>query len=450
MPRRPPDLQNSLWNSIRVRLTAAFALATAALMMLTGGGILWYARHDAETDADNLLLAAANKVRRELNEASSVGEISELLRDEHDLTHQKLVLLVVDAQGRIERQSQDNIPFWPHPHHHRWRTASVPMGSSQIIVGMPWESTERTLEADALLLAVLGSVVLVAVTLGAWLLVGQALSPLLRLAQQANAATTDSLRVRLIPSSRDTEIVALVNTLNGLLSRVSDAAAARGRFYAAASHELRTPLQALSGHLELALTRPREAQEYQGVIQEAHTQSRRLISLTQDLLLLNQLDSAPVPAPAEVEVGEMCDRALSLLAPRIAERGLILQADWKEPLTIFAPPHHLEMLIRNLLENAVKYAKTGGIVRAAPQADTRTLEIFNACDPIPQWDEKKLFEPFYRLDESRNSKTGGNGLGLAICKAIADANGWRISLEQIEGGVLVRVIFPESALSLPQ
>ena len=357
-------------------------------MLLTGGGILWYARHDAEQDADNLLLAAAKKVRRELKETSSFGEITEILKDEHDLTHQKLILLIVDAQGRIVQQSEDPSPIWPRHRRDAWRTAAVAMDSRQVIVGMPWESTERHLNSETVLLTTLGGIVLIAVTGGAWWLVGQALSPLLRLAQQANAVAPDNLRVRLAPSSRDTEIVALVDTLNGLLSRLSEAAAARGRFYAAASHELRTPLQALSGHLELALTRPREAHEYQDVVQEAHTQSRRLISLTQDLLLLNQLDSAPVPAPALVEVGEMCERALSQLAPRLAERSLVLQADWTTTLTISAPPHHLEMLIRNLLENAVKYASEGGLVRVSPQADTRTLEIFNTCDPIPHWDEK--------------------------------------------------------------
>ena len=432
-----------LWNSIRVRLTAAFALAAAVLLLLTGGGLLWYARHNAELEADNLLLAAAQKVQREYKMPESDNDLNEMLNDERDLTHRTFVLLIVDVQGNVLQKSQKHIPFLSRSHASDWRTLTQAMGSNRITVGMLWEPTEHNFKTMAMLLTSLGIFVLLAVTLGAWLLVGQALSPLPRLALQAHAATTESLRVSLAPPSQDTEIVALVDTLNGLLRRLSEAAAARGRFYAAASHELRTPLQALSGHLELALTRPREAQEYRDVVQEAHTQALRLISLTQDLLLLNQLDSAPMPALEAVEVGEMCERALSHLSALIGERHLVLQADWSETLTIEAPPHQLEMLTRNLIENAVKYAEAGGTVRVDLLPATHTLEIFNACAPIPQWDEKKLFEPFYRLDESRNSKTGGNGLGLAICKAIADANGWHITLSQVAGGVLARVHFPE-------
>ena len=97
------------------------------------------------------------------------------------------------------------------------------------------------------------------------------------------------------------------------------------------------------------------------------------------------------------------------------------------------------MLLRNLLENAVKYAADNGKVRV--RCGTNSFEVFNECAPTSGWDDEKIFEPFFRPDASRNSQTGGNGLGLAISKAICDANGWQLQVHQTDGGVMARVVF---------
>ncbi len=106
------------------------------------------------------------------------------------------------------------------------------------------QTNRRRLEFLALTALVIGLT-----GLGTWMLVGKVLSPIGKLSTQAATASTDRLTVTLQTPSADTEMVGLVGTLNGLLSRLAQTSAAKGRFYAAASHELRTPLQALSGHL---------------------------------------------------------------------------------------------------------------------------------------------------------------------------------------------------------
>jgi signal transduction histidine kinase len=100
------------------------------------------------------------------------------------------------------------------------------------------------------------------------------------------------------------------------------------------------------------------------------------------------------------------------------------------------------MLIRNLVENAVKYATAGGQVRVyIPSSAGRKLEITNDYSSHERLIAEELFEPFFRPDASRNSSTGGNGLGLAICRAIALANGWNVRLEQDDTGVSVIATF---------
>ena len=432
-------------NSIRARLTLSFSLATALLLLLTAVVTAYYIRYDAEHDADALLSAAARSAQEKAAEDANDAAAIDFEGVEPDLADSSVSIIVMDGGGHILRRTKNHALPWPLPERGGWRIVTLKTGDKTAVAGLPWRATERALRNQILALAGVCGIIFFAVTAGVWLIVGQALTPIRRLSAQAQASSADNLRIQLSPSSQDAEIVELVNTINGLLSRLSDAASARGRFYAAASHELRTPLQALSGHLELALTRPRSAEAYREALAEAQTQAQRLMSLVRDLLLLNQLDAGTRPASEPVDLAACCDHALNQMASVISDRRLCIESQWANEIDIAAPPTHLEMLTRNLIENAVKYATEGGEVRISFAENKQVLEVFNSSEPIPNWDGEKLFEPFYRLDASRNAKTGGNGLGLAICKAIADAHGWKIAIAQVPGGVRATVTFEEKS-----
>src|SRR5262249_28045507 len=181
-----------------------------------------------------------------------------------------------------------------------------------------WWKTRAALLSQGALLGVLVLFLAFFTATGVWLLVGRTLQPIRGLARQADAASAASLEVQLKPPSEDAELVELVATFNRLLERLTRPRAARGRFYAAASHELRTPLQALSGHLELALTRPRTSDEYQSVVEEAFGQTRRLMRLVRELLLLNQLHQQASTPPAEpVDLAETVEGILFQLRPAL-------------------------------------------------------------------------------------------------------------------------------------
>jgi signal transduction histidine kinase len=99
------------------------------------------------------------------------------------------------------------------------------------------------------------------------------------------------------------------------------------------------------------------------------------------------------------------------------------------------------MVVRNLVENAAKYAEQGGEVEVRIDPAGPGFEIFNTCRPVPEWLPERTFEPLYRPDASRNAATGGNGLGLAICKAVCDLNHWPLQVQQVNGGVRANVLF---------
>jgi signal transduction histidine kinase len=345
---------------MRARMTSTLVLSIALVMLLVCGGILWYAKHSAERNADVVMSAMAERIGHDL---ASEGPRAGFEDEERDLKAAGLAFLIADAQGRVVRPWPGPAPVWPRKND-GWRVVTTRSGAYTIVVGLPWDKTARVLQNQAAALLFLGLCVILTAGIGAWWAVGRTLSPIGALSRQATAATGESLRVRLSAPSEDTEVVELVATLNGLLERLADTAASRGRFYAAASHELRTPLQALTGHMEMALARERTREEYRAGFEEAYQQARQLTSLVRDLLLLNQLDAAPTtPALETVNLADICERVLRHYVGLIAERWLQVQTEALTDDEILAPQTHIDMLVRNLIENAVKYATPGGVVR---------------------------------------------------------------------------------------
>ena len=426
-------------NSLRARMTLAFACAIATLLLLVCGWLAWYSRRVAEDEVRARLKDVASKVSEELREDGGRVILPKYAREKAaELRPDGLTVTLASAIDQnapsVLRTTSDA----------NWRVVTIPAGTDTIIVGYGWGKKERALRAQANDYICLSVLVTAAAALGAWLLVGRALAPIDVLTAEAQAASVESLSVHLTAPSPDREVVRLVATLNGLLGRLAEASTARGRFYAAASHELRTPLHTLSGHLEVGLSRKREAAQYRETMEEAYRQTQRLTALVQDLLLLTQLQNAASAPPQEsVSLTEFCEESILFYTPLAAARRLQLRCALGQEMEILAPPTHIEMLTRNLIENAVKYAAEGGAVQirlTALEAKTE-LDIFNECPPLPLQDINQLLEPFYRPDESRSSETGGNGLGLALCHAITLANHWSLRLRQEPDGFRVTVRF---------
>ena len=321
---------------------------------------------------------------------------------------------------------------------HKWRWAFGNYKQYAVQLIQPRKPIESTLPQTLFGLSV---IVIGAAAAGTWFMVGRVLLPIRALAKQSSTASAAHLSVKLEAPSKDAEMRDLVDTLNGLLDRVYETAEIKGRFYAAASHELRTPLQALSGHLELAVSRKRSADEYEAVVKESYIQTRRLISLVQGLLFLHQVDSRSNSPQEPVNLTDSCESALEMMHGQLTSRNLKLEESLQSHVQIQAIPSHAEVLARNLIENAVKYTTEGGSLGVFLKIENENvlLEVVNDFPENVKIATENVFEPFYRDDTSRNSKTGGNGLGLAICRAISTANGWEVHLVQ-DGGKIKAVV----------
>jgi signal transduction histidine kinase len=444
-------MQAFLWRrtpSIRARMTGTFAIAIALILFTSGFFLSRQTRRSAEKRAHELLTAATQRAKIEGAEKDNQGKsLLHLAKHEQgELTVGGLSLLVLDAKQKTLWRSHHEVPPWPPDRktQRKWRFNSYVDQNQTLVFALNFDEIDADLSERERLIALLGLIIWGATTLGAWLLVGRTLSPINDLSHQAQNASIERLKVRLSPPSRDAEIVGLVGTLNGLLERLEKESQARGRFYAAASHELRTPLQSLIGELDVILDRPREAADYREALEVVRGQSLHLTSLVQELLQLNQLEMIEPPPSQRLNIADIIDRALFAYQEQITRNELRIERELPDT-EIVVPPAHVEMLIRNLVDNATKYSLAGETVLVKlEQIETGVrLTMANSANVRLNEDVSGWFEPFFRPDAARTSGSGGNGLGLAICRAIADCDDWEVELKALDKRVEVCVCWPD-------
>jgi signal transduction histidine kinase len=308
-------------------------------------------------------------------------------------------------------------------------------------------------------LLVVGSGLVVALAFGAgWLLAGLALRPIDQITRTAERIGQEqSFGRRVAYAGPRDELGRLARTFNEMLERLQAAydraeraLEAQRRFVADASHELRTPLTTLRGNLGL-LTRepPITAEDRAAVLSDMVSESERLIRLVNDLLLLAR-GSSRAPRRADVPlaplVEEVCRQAARLAPDRAVAREV-------PDLTVSADPDALRQILLILLDNAFKHTPAEATVTVAAAPADHAVELFvNDTGPgIPPEALRHATERFYRGDAARSGT--GAGLGLAIGKALAEAQGGALVVESRPGlGTTVRLRLPRGpadAAALP-
>ena len=229
------------------------------------------------------------------------------------------------------------------------------------------------------------------------------------------------------------------------------AAAMKAEFVANASHELRTPLASLRAAAEtLTDVDPANRQDLAGVAQVIDRQIRRLEDLTHDLLILHSVESAKRAVSSEtISSASLVEWLRAEFAERASKKGLTLELT--APEDVFTSDRPLiELILQNLMDNAIKFTPSGGRVACAIQRQDSSLclRVSDTGCGIPREDQARVFERFYQADASRtgNGEARGTGLGLAIVKHAYERLGGSVSLESELGkGTAVTVVVPDQA-----
>lgn len=249
------------------------------------------------------------------------------------------------------------------------------------------------------------------------------------------------------------EIMPLLNRIvgqqNKLRSQEEDAERMRREFTANVSHELKTPLQSISGYAELiseGMVKNEDVPHFCGQILR---ESRRMVTLVEDIIRLSRLDEGAGDMPREVvDLYDLASLTVRNLAPAAAAAAVDIHLEGHS-VKLCGIPVLLETILFNLCDNAVKYNRRGGRVTicvGACKKEERECALVSVTDTgigIPKEDQERIFERFYRVDKSRSKAVGGTGLGLSIVKHAARVHDAQVQIESAVGkGSTFTVRFP--------
>ncbi len=448
---------------IRLRLTAAFVLAVAAVM--AGAGLFTYLRLESDLDdaindalarrADSVALAAGRP-------ADGLGEAGRSPADPQDgFTH------LIDASGRvvdsagghrrlvltsaeIERARDETVILERRVPGIDGTTRVLARGAptvgepAVVVVGQSLEDRDETLSNLVASFTIGGPVAILVASLLGYGLATAGLAPIeamRRRAGEISLAREDALLP--LPETRD-EVRRLGETLNEMLGRLRGAFERERQFVADASHELRTPIAVIKAELEGALRSdevgPGAREAVVGAVEECDS----LAALAEDLLVIARGADGELPVrPETIEVRELLGGVRDRFADRATERNrtIRIEVNGDDQVVLYADPLRMRQALSNLVDNALRHGKGEILLGAGAVEDAIELEVSDAGQGFEPAIAETAFERFRRGDSARGRD--GAGLGLAIVRAVAEAHGGTAEIVGGAGaGATVRLTLP--------
>lgn len=280
----------------------------------------------------------------------------------------------------------------------------------------PMEPVDAAVEALARSLAIAGPLLILAVALLAWGILGRALRPVEAIIARTDEISAHNLDERVpVPASGD-EVARLAGTMNRMLGRIQAAAASQRRFVSDASHELRSPVTASRTQLEVALRRPQDA-DWVVTAQTVLGEQERLSRLVDDLLLTARLDEGGALRRIEIDLDDVVFEEAS------RTHSVCVDVSGVAPVRITGDPVLVQRLVRNLVDNAVRHAAEHTTVSLGARAGYAVLVVEDDGTGVPLEQRESVFDRFSRLEDARSRDGGGAGLGLALVRQVARAHG---------------------------
>ena len=297
--------------------------------------------------------------------------------------------------------------------------AEIPMGGVMLQLGFAPDRGEAAPWSVVLVIFAAGAVIVFFASL---LIVRRIVRPLEAVAQSAQGFRGGAEFERL-PETGPQELVALTRSFNTMAEEISTLLANRTTLLAGVSHDLRTPLARMRLVLELM------GDGVDGDLRER--MARNMDAM--EALLSKGLKFARGLAEGQARTVEL-GAHLAALVETQAQPLLSFENRLREPRTVKVAVEALDRVLENLMNNALAYSEAPVVLRLKESAKGLKVQVLDRGPGIPEGERQRVFQPFYRLEQSRSVATGGSGLGLAIVKQLCDAQGWSIEVTEHGGG----------------
>lgn len=288
--------------------------------------------------------------------------------------------------------------------------------------------------------------VLILGTGATWLMAGHVLKPLKELSSAIEEISGNDLSNRVEIQGRQDEIGRLARSFNHMMDKVSASFERQKRFSASAAHELKTPLATILVNLEvLELDGKTSPDRMEKVLTIVKANTERMIRLVEDLMRLTSDKDHEMEE--EVELSEVFAITLYEFSPLIRKKDLTVSIENTPDISLTGSRVMLYRVMSNLLENAAKYNREHGSISIVTGRDDNgvTVKIEDTGIGIPEEALPHIFEPFYRVDQSRSRAVGGAGLGLPLVKDIVEKHGGEVTVKSAAGeGTTFILRFPAS------
>jgi two-component system OmpR family sensor kinase len=434
--------------SIRRWLLGWLIFGMASASVVAAFAIFHTARREASELFDYELRTVALSLPTAL---SGAGSREPRAPDLGDLADDRIVIEIWDNDGALVYQSAKSPLFErlppgfhtvPRGEYH-WRTFGVAQHDRYVQIAQP-VSVREDLALQLALHTLWPLGVLLPVTIALVLLVvARGLAPIGGLSRALATRSIDSLEPLRLDGTVPVEIRPLVEALNDLLQRLNTASQAQRIFIADAAHELRSPLAALKLQLQAA-SRDGSLKGEGQTLERVEQRVNRIIHLVQQLLTLAREDAQPVTSSVPVSLRRIGEQAVSDCSVLAELREIDLGLECEDARTpsdaymVLAEPHSISVLLGNLINNAIRHTPRGGRVDVVlhRHGERVGFEVVDSGSGIPEAELERVFDRFYRGEESKGE---GSGLGLAIVARIAERHQLGLSLRNNAGAPGLRV-----------
>ncbi|WP_447890398.1 heavy metal sensor histidine kinase [Pseudomonas hormoni] len=461
---------NRLRHSLTLRLALVFALLAFVSLTLLGVALYRDLEHELIRRDDAALVNRIDQLRTFLNDSNTL----ELIRTKPALFQNMLgnreALLSIGAPGQkpllVVNPGNLAMPSlapvaMDHPLsladvQHYPGVDGVPfaalaatidsgdMGSLQVVTGRLMTERTAVLARYRLNVYLFASVAAILLALSGYLLVHRGLLPVRRLARHAHGIGVGNLTERLDGQGAPRELLPMIEALNAMLDRLGKGFVQLGQVSTDMAHELRTPINNLLGETQVALQQNRSVEAYQQLLASNVEELERLARMLDNMLFLARTDPASALSQRqELDAADEMERMADYFEGPAADVGISIDAQGSG--VIWAEPMLLRRALANLCANAIKYGAPHSelFIRATPAADGIRLIVRNQGPTIAAEHLPRLFERFYRVDESRERSAHSNGLGLSIVATIMQLHHGRYSVSSSEGVTCFELFFPE-------